>query len=96
MNLNNSILKAIKLALDKEKDRLYYDKTFPSVVCQIKGNGVYTIIKAGQKYDVKCAIPNIDILSGANVWVRIPCGRLHDMHICGLRYADYDKKEKYD
>ena len=71
--------------LDKKVEKLYYDKTFPSVVYGINDDGTYTIIKAGQKYNVKCAIPNMDIKLGTSVWVRIPCNRLREMHICGLK-----------
>ncbi len=71
--------------VDKKISKLGYDQTFPSAILGVSCNGEYTIIKAGQKYDVKCAMPVTDLKVGTNVWVRIPCGRLHDMHICGLR-----------
>ncbi len=90
--MTNETNKALDVITDKiistvnsKISRLGYDQTFPSVIYGISKNGEYTIIKAGQKYDVKCAMPITDLKIGTNVWVRIPCGRLHDMHICGLR-----------
>ena len=83
--MNNQFLQAIQTMIESYTSKLYYDKTFPSVVYGINDDGTYTIIKAGQKYNVKCAIPNADIKLGTNVWVRIPCNRLREMHICGLK-----------
>ncbi len=76
----NEVLKAIR----KEKKKEECDKTFPSVVYGINDDGTYIIIKEKQKYKVKCAIP-VSLSLGAHVWVKIPCGQLHNMHICGLR-----------
>lgn len=81
--MNDRILKSIKTLVLRFMDTACYDKTFPSVICD-KSNNKYTIIKDGQKYEVTNAI-NIDLNIGQLVWVKIPCGRLHCMHICGLR-----------
>lgn len=83
--MNNQFLQAIRTMIENYTSKLYYDKTFPSVVYGINDDGTYTIIKAGQKYNVKCAIPNADIKLGTSVWVKIPCNRLREMHICGLK-----------
>lgn len=85
MNNNNKIIQSICTLIDKKVSKLPYDKTFPSIVYGINSDGTYTIIKAGQKYNVKCALPNADIKLGTGVWVKIPCGRFHEMHICGFR-----------
>ena len=84
MNFINTIVDEVLKAIDKKNTKLYYDKTFPSVVYGVNTDGTYTIIKDKQKYNVKCAIATTLPL-GTHVWVKIPCGRLHDMHICGLR-----------
>lgn len=85
MNQSNSlILKTIDILVEKRLSKHTDDKTFPSVVYGINDDGTYTIIKEKQKYKVKCAI-NTTLSLGTHVWVKIPCGRLHDMHICGLR-----------
>ena len=90
MNNKSNENKAIDIMVNKiismvENKKLNYDKSFPSVVYGINSDGTYTIIKSGQKYNVKCAMSGVDIKLGQGVWVKIPCGRLHDMHICGLR-----------
>ena len=84
MDFINTIVNEVVKAIEKKNTKLYYDKTFPSVVYGVNGDGTYTIIKDKQKYKVKCAI-GATLSLGAHVWVKIPCGRLHDMHICGLR-----------
>ena len=71
--------------VDKKISKLYFDKTFPSVVYGVNSDGTYTIVKANQKYNVKCAIPGLSLGLGSNVWVKIPSGRMQDMHICGVR-----------
>ena len=40
---------------------------------------------AGAERKVKCSIPNAALKTGQYVWVKVPCGRLEDMHICGLK-----------
>lgn len=63
-----------------------YDKTFSSVIKAIKKDNTYTIIdEAGAERKVKCSIPNAVLKTGQYVWVKIPCGRLEDMHICGVK-----------
>lgn len=84
MNFVNTIVDEVLKAIDKKNSKLYYDKTFPSVVYGVNNDGTYTIIKDKQKYNVKCAL-GTTLSLGTHVWVKIPCGRLHDMHICGLR-----------
>jgi len=84
MDFINTIVNEVVKAIEKKNTKLYYDKTFPSVVYGVNEDGTYTIIKDKQKYEVKCAI-GTTLSLGTHVWVKIPCGRLHDMHICGLR-----------
>lgn len=84
MNTISVLVNEVLRAMEKKNSNLNYDKTFPSVVYGINDDGTYTIIKEKQKYKVKCAI-NTTLSLGTHVWVKIPCGRLHDMHICGLR-----------
>ena len=81
---NNYILRAIDILIEQKIKKERVDKTFPSVVYGTNEDGTYTIVKDKQKYNVRCAIPVILSL-GTHVWVKIPCGCLHEMHICGLR-----------
>lgn len=85
MSQNNNFLKSIEILVDKKLSKYCADKTFPSVVYDINSDGTYAIVKAGQKYNVKCCIPSLPISLGSNVWVKVPSGRMQDMHICGLR-----------
>lgn len=79
------LVNKIIAVVDKKISKLSHDKTFPSVVYGVNADGTYTIVKAGQKYNVKCAIPGLQLGLGSNVWVKIPSGRMQDMHICGVR-----------
>lgn len=85
--MNNSIadeiLKAIKYAIDKQVTNC--DRTFVSVVKKVNTDGTYIINdEAGQERKVKCAIPNISLSVGQNVYVKIPMNNLKRIHICGV------------
>lgn len=85
MDFVNTIVNEVVKAIEKKNSKLSYDKTFPSVVYGVNDDGTYIIIKENQRYNVKCAIPNSNVRLGSKVWVKIPCGQLKDMHICGIR-----------
>ena len=82
--INENIIKAIDLLIEKRLKKVNYDTTFVSMVCEVHDNGTYTIIKDNQRYAIRCAIPNLIIKTGMQVWVKIPCNQLKDMHICGI------------
>lgn len=60
-----------------------YDKTFPSVVWE-KENERYQISYEGRLRSIPNALPG-ELKAGTLVWVKIPNGKLKDMHICGIR-----------
>ena len=63
-----------------------YDKTFASVVKSINKDSTYTIMDdGGVERKLKCSIPNAVLKVGQYVWVKVPSGRLEDMHICGIK-----------
>ncbi len=63
-----------------------YDRTFASAVKNINKDSTYTIMDdGGVERKLECAIPNITLKVGPYVWVKIPSGRLEDMHICGVK-----------
>lgn len=63
-----------------------YDKTFASAVKSVNNDFTYTIMDdGGVDRKLKCAIPNAALSVGQYVWVKVPCGRLEDMHICGVK-----------
>lgn len=83
--INNAIIKSIEILIEKALRKQSYDRTFLSVVSEVHGNGTYTIMYEGQKRKVKCAIPNIELKTGQQVWITVPCGDLKGMFISGVR-----------
>lgn len=83
--LTDKILRAIEIIVDGKLRKLKTDTTFISVIYGInQEKNSYTIIKEKTPYEVKCAIPCLDLKIGQNVWVKIPNGELRYMHICGV------------
>lgn len=72
--------------VENKISNIYYDKTFPSVVYKVNGDGTYKISREGHLYNVPCAL-GIDLKVSQSVWVTIPCGmkNFKDMYISGLR-----------
>ena len=66
-----------------------YDRTFASTIKGINKDNTYTIMDdGGVERKVKCSIPNADLKTGQYVWVKIPSGKIEEMHICGLKLID--------
>lgn len=78
------LLSKLEAVINQKLLSLKYDQTFPSVIHGINADGTYIIIKENQRRNVKNAV-GTTLSPGQAVWVKMPCGRLHDMHICGLR-----------
>lgn len=76
-----------KIMTDLTKNHTHsYDRTFGSVILKVNSNNTYTVQDdGGVQRKVKCAIPGLNLKAGQNVWVKIPCGKLEDMHICGIK-----------
>ena len=63
-----------------------YDKTFSSVIKEVNADNTYLILdEGGIERKVKCAIPDVTLKPGQYVWIKIPCGNLGNMHICGIK-----------
>lgn len=63
-----------------------YDRTFASAIKSINKDSTYTIMDdGGVERKLKCSIPNAVLKVGQYVWVKVPSGRLEDMHICGIK-----------
>jgi ferredoxin-fold anticodon binding domain-containing protein len=78
--LSNEIAKAV------EQITIKCDKTFTSVVKQVNPNGTYIVLdQGGSERIVKCSIPGLELGIGQNVWVKMPCGSLNGLHICGVK-----------
>ena len=88
--LNNNVKALNILATQIEKliknHEHNYDITFLSVIKQINLDGTYSITdKTGTQRKLTCSIPNLSLNIGQYVWVKIPCGDLKNMHICGIK-----------
>ena len=63
-----------------------YDRTFASTIKGINKDNTYTIMDdGGVERKIKCSIPSVTLKIGQYVWVKMPCGRLEEMHICGVK-----------
>lgn len=70
-----------------------YDRTFSSAVKSINNDSTYTIMDdGGVNRNVRCAIPNAALRIGQYVWVKVPSGRLEDMHICGVKGSNGNER----
>ena len=70
-----------------------YDRTFSSAVKSINNDSTYTIMDdGGVNRNVRCAIPNVALRVGQYVWVKVPSGRLEDMHICGVKDSNGNER----
>ena len=70
-----------------------YDRTFASAVKSINRDSTYTIMDdGGVNRNVRCAIPNVALRVGQYVWVKVPSGRLEDMHICGVKDSNGNER----
>ena len=84
--VNDILLKTIETLIDKRLSKIYYDKTFPSVIYGKNDDGTYKIPYECHLYNVPCAL-DIDLKVTQNVWVTMPCGEKNfkDMFISGIR-----------
>ena len=85
MDFKQEILKAINTIIDEKIGSYKADHTFISVVKKKNANGTYVVIDdSGSERTVKCCIPNISLNVGKRVYVKVPMGKLSNMHICGV------------
>lgn len=83
----DTLVSSITAAISKATSTLSYDRSFPSVVTGADPQkNIYQIRdEGGAVRSVKCAIPDFKPAAGQRVWVRIPGGKITDMHIYGIR-----------
>lgn len=60
------------------------DRTFKTVIKQTTNKGYVILDESGTERVVKCCIPNVSLKAGQMVWVKIPCGKIKDMHVVGV------------
>lgn len=84
--IDDILLQVIETLIDKKLSKIWYDKTFPTVVYGKNEDGTYKIPKDGVLYNVPNGL-GVDLKNGQHVWVTIPCGEKNfkNMYISGLR-----------
>lgn len=82
--LTDYILNSIETFVNAGLQNIKADRTFISVIKEVTPKGYVVLDETGCKRTVKCAIPNVELKDGKNVWVKIPRGELNQMHICGI------------
>ena len=94
MDLSNKNINAVEMLAEQivkliKTHEHKYDRTFASAVKSINKDNTYTIMDdGGVERKVKCSIPNVTLKIGQYVWVKIPSGKIEEMHICGLKLID--------
>lgn len=86
-NINAKLLNAIDIMVSEKIKEMKFDKTFKSTVWEVNSDGTYKINYLGQQYDVYNALGN-ELKQGQSVWVKIPCGIMKNMHICGVNVGN--------
>lgn len=82
--MTKELLNAINIMLETSKS--HDDKTFSSVIYgKDAKTEKYQIVYEGRLRNIQNSLP-CELKIGQLVWVKIPYGRLRDMHICGLRH----------
>lgn len=77
-------MKAINTIIDEKIGSYKADRTFISVIKK-NANGIYVMLDdSGSDRTVKCCIPNISLNVGKRAYVKIPMGKLSNMHFCGV------------
>ena len=84
MNFREELIKSIQTIINNNLDCYKTDRTFISVVKEVTPKGYVVLDETACERTVKCAIPNVELKAGKNVWVKIPRGNLNQMHICGI------------
>ena len=84
MNFKEEIFNSIQNIVDRAVTNCKDDQTYKSVIKRITKKGYVILDDTGSERTVQCCIPNIDLRAGQYVWVKIPMGRLNDLHICGV------------
>ena len=85
MTIKDEIIKTVDIMVKSALKKQSYDRTFLSIISEAHGNETYTIMYEGQKHKVKCGIPNLELKTGQQVWVTVPCGDLKGRFVSGVR-----------
>ena len=84
MNFKDEILKSIETMIDKKLSNCKVDRTYQTVIKEIKPKGYVILDRAGSERTAKCCIPGLELRIGQYVLVKEPMGDLKGLHICGV------------
>lgn len=84
MDLGEEILKTIQIMINRKLRNYRADRTYKSIIRNITSKGYVVLDDAGSERTVQCVIPGITLRIGQSVYVKEPCGKLNDLHICGV------------
>jgi len=86
MDFKTEILNSIQIMMDQKINNQSTDRTFASIIKQINTDGTYIILdEDGTDRTTYSSIPSLNLQIRTKVWVKIPCGNINNMHICGIR-----------
>ena len=84
MNFKEEIFKSIQTMVDRAIANCKVDCTYRTVIKRVDKNGYVIIDQSGSERMVPCCMPNVGLSAGQMVWVKIPCGNIKWIHICGV------------
>lgn len=84
MDIGKEILKSIQIMIDRKLNNYKADRTYKTVIKRVSPKGYVILDETGSERTVQCCIPGIELRAGQYVYVKIPMGRLNDLHICGV------------
>lgn len=84
MNFKEEILKSIQSMIDKSIGNYKADRTFRTVIKKVTHKGYVILDESGSERTVGCCIPNVSLKAGQMVWVKVPCGNIRFLHVCGI------------
>ena len=84
MELGKELLKSIQIIIDRKLSTYNCDRTYQSIIKKITPKGYVVLDSNGSERTVPCCIPNLNLRVMQRIWLKEPCGRLADLHICGI------------
>ena len=84
MSLSEELLKTIQIMINRKLKNYRADRTYKTVIKRIEKNGYVITDETGQERTVPCSIPNVELRVGQSVYVKEPCGKINELHICNV------------
>lgn len=84
MNFKEEIFKTIQTMVDRAIVNCKVDRTYRTVIKRIDKNGYVITDETGQERTVPCGIPNVELRPMQSVYIKEPCGKINELHICNV------------